>query len=77
MNVNEYRACMSGRTKGVNEEISKEERKILFSVSAKMCSNKTDKVSNAIAIVMSEHPAWFEKADTTKLSNIASKNKKI
>lgn len=61
MDVNEYRACMSTRMKDkIAEDLSKEERKILFSVSAKICSGKAENEKEARAIIKNDHPEWFD-----------------
>ena len=60
MNLDTYRVCMSGRMKGNVGNMSKTERKIAFSVSAKMCSGKAKDDKSARAIVKTDHPEWFK-----------------
>lgn len=58
--LNSYRTCMSSRMKGNVGNMSKTERKIAFSVSAKLCSNKASDEKAARLIVMQDHPEWFD-----------------
>lgn len=51
---------MSGRMKGNLKDLSKTERKIHFSVSAKLCSNKAKDEKAARALVKADHPEWFD-----------------
>ena len=60
MDIDNYRVCMSGRMKGTGKDLSKEERKINFSASAKICSGKAKDEKDARALVKEDHPEWFD-----------------
>ena len=60
MEINDYRTCMAVRMKGAGKDLSKTERKINFSVSAKLCSGKAKDEKAARAIVKTDHPEWFD-----------------
>lgn len=60
MEINDYRSCMSGKMKGTGKDLSKTERKIYFSASAKMCSGKAKDEKDARALVKEDHPEWFD-----------------
>ena len=60
MEINDYRTCMSGRMKGNLKDLSKTERKIHFSVSAKLCSGKATDEKAARKLVKIDHPEWFD-----------------
>ena len=59
MDVNDYRSCMSVRMKGNGKDMSKNERKIAFSASAKICSGKAIDEKNAHKLIKIDHPEWF------------------
>jgi hypothetical protein len=46
--------------KGNLKDLSKTERKIHFSVSAKLCSNKAKDEKAARSLVKIDHPEWFD-----------------
>ena len=58
--VNDYRTCMSSKMKGNFKDLSKNERKILFAISAKLCSGKAADEKTARKIVKTDHPEWFD-----------------
>ena len=58
--VNDYRTCMSNKMKGNLKDLSKTERKIYFSTSAKLCSNKATNENAARKLVKIDHPEWFD-----------------
>lgn len=60
MEINDYRTCMSAKMKGNLKDLSKTERKIHFSVSAKICSGKAKDDKDARALVKEDHPEWFD-----------------
>lgn len=51
---------MSVKMKGGSKDLSKTERKIHFSVSAKLCSGKATDEKAARALVKKDHPEWFD-----------------
>ena len=60
MEMNDYRKCMSSNMlKPEFKDISKTERKIYFSVSAKLCSGKAENEKDARKMIKEDHPEWF------------------
>ena len=60
MEIGEYRTCMSAKMKCVSSKtLSKTERKIEFSLSAKVCSGKAENEKEALKMIKTDHPEWF------------------
>ena len=73
MEMNDYRKCMStNMIKPEFKDLSKTERKIYFSVSAKLCSGKAENEKDACEIVKTDHPEWFK--EDVKICEIMTKN---
>lgn len=60
MELNDYRTCMSSKMKGNLKDLNNTERKIYFSTSAKLCSNKATDEKAARELVRKDHPEWFD-----------------